>query len=45
MLPLQKRADQGGRLFGLIEHEVMTSFSHIGPLHVWTHLVNLLQEG
>jgi len=44
-MPLQKLADQGGRLFGLIEHEMMTSFGNISPLHVRAYLVNLLQEG
>ena len=44
-MPLQKLADQGSHLFGLIEHEVMTSVGNISPLHAWAYLLNLLQEG
>ena len=44
-MPLQKLADQSGRLFGLIKHEVMTSVGDSSPLHVWACLLNVLQEG
>ena len=44
-MPLQKLADQGSCLFGLIEHEVMTSVGNLSPLHAWAYFLNLLQEG
>ena len=43
-MPLQKRTYQYSRLFGLIEHEMMSSAGNVSPLHVRTYLVNLLEE-
>ena len=44
-MPLQKRTDQYSRLFGLIEHEMVSGTSNVSPLHMRTDLENLLQEG
>ena len=43
-MPLEKRPDQGGRLFGLIEGEMMPSAGHVRPFHVWTDLLHVVQE-
>lgn len=43
-MPLEKRPDQRGRLFGLIEGEMMSSASYVHPFHVWTDLLHVVQE-
>src|SRR5215467_6712937 len=43
-VPLQELTHQHHRLLGLIEHKMMPSLSHLGPLHMWTRLFYLLQE-
>src|SRR5262249_32657087 len=43
-VPLQELAHQRHCLFRLIEHKMMPSLSHLGPLHMWTRLFHLLQE-
>ena len=43
-MPLEKRADQGGRLFGLIKGNMMSGTGHVGPFHMRTDLLHVVQE-